>query len=192
MMVRTRSNNDGRECPICMDAVRFGAETNCGHLYCSACILQVWDQNVNTVTCISCPCCRQEVTLLLCCFTAAESSDSRSAEVLNEREHLKDRLQRYNTLHSNVKYSYLRHMKELPTILRHAWAETFTWGGLTWLFKLRIVLMMLAGLLYLLVPFDLIPEAFLGVIGLVDDVMVICFFLVQVSVLFRSHVTAEG
>lgn len=37
-------------------------------------------------------------------------------------------------------------------------------------------------------PIDLIPEAFVGLLGLIDDVIVIAFLLIQVSVVYRTVV----
>lgn len=159
--------------------------------FCSDCILRVWDENINTVACICCPYCRQDVSMLLCCFTESEASSSSPRAVLEEREMLRQRLDHYNRLHSQESYSYMNHFRELPTIMRHVWSELFTWDGLQWLYRLRIGLCMLFGVLYAIMPFDLLPEAMLGVIGLLDDVMVVAFILVQVSVIFRSHVAAS-
>ncbi|KAF2356632.1 Zinc finger C3HC4 RING-type [Trinorchestia longiramus] len=188
-MVRVRGDDDQSECPICMDRVRYGAETNCGHLFCCDCILRVWEENVNRMACITCPYCRQDVKMLLCCYSSTECS-SRSGAVTEEREQNTRRLNNYNRLHSQDS-SYWEHVRELPTVLRHVWAELFTWNGLQLFYRVRVVLCFLVGLLYAISPFDLLPEAMLGIIGLLDDVMVVGFLLVQVSVLFRSQLSQE-
>ncbi|XP_018014974.1 E3 ubiquitin-protein ligase RNF170 [Hyalella azteca] len=185
-MVRTRPDDDQTECPVCLDKVRFGAETNCGHLFCGDCILRVWEENVNRTACIACPCCRQDVKMLLSCHSSAESSAT-SRAVIEEREHNKQRLADYNRLHSHDA-SYWDHVRELPTVLRHVWAELFTWDGLQFIYRIRIILLMVAGFLYALIPFDLLPEAVLGIIGLLDDFLIVGYLLIQISVLFRNQI----
>ncbi|XP_047278239.1 E3 ubiquitin-protein ligase RNF170 isoform X6 [Homo sapiens] len=45
-------------CPICLHQASFPVETNCGHLFCGACIIAYWRYG-SWLGAISCPICRQ-------------------------------------------------------------------------------------------------------------------------------------
>lgn len=79
-------------------------------------------------------------------------------------------------------------LQDLPTILRHIWAELFSWRGIFLAFKLRVILSVVMAILYVVTPIDIIPEAFLGLLGLADDVVVIIIILIQVSIVYRTVV----
>ena len=49
--------------------------------------------------------------------------------------------------------------------------------------------MLLCMVLYLLSPFDLLPEAALGVFGLIDDLMFLLIILIYCTVVYRQVVT---
>lgn len=55
-------------------------------------------------------------------------------------------------------------------------------------FKLRVILSVVMAVLYVVSPIDIIPEAFLGLLGLADDVVVIIIILIQVSIVYRTVV----
>lgn len=55
-------------------------------------------------------------------------------------------------------------------------------------FKLRVIMSVVAAILYVVTPIDIIPEAFLGLLGLADDVVVIIIILIQVSIVYRTVV----
>ena len=64
------------DCPICLDPIKMGLSTSCGHKFCGDCILEVWRremwrrcsnsclfcQRAAISTSIPCPMCRQKVT----------------------------------------------------------------------------------------------------------------------------------
>lgn len=79
-------------------------------------------------------------------------------------------------------------LQDLPTILRHIWAEMFTWRGIETITRFRFIVCVVTAVLYAIAPIDLIPEAILGLLGLIDDVVVIAFLLIQVSVVYRTVV----
>ncbi|KAK7066725.1 hypothetical protein SK128_006561 [Halocaridina rubra] len=186
IMVRARRSGMENECPICMDPAKFAVETNCGHMYCASCIIQNWRTNF-TVSPMSCPFCRQEVTLLLPCFTDGENNTADIAEV-EERERLMNDIKQYNRMYSEHPRSLYGQLQDLPTILRHIWAELFTWRGIEMISRFRVIICLVTGVLYAIMPIDIIPEAFLGLLGLIDDVVVIAFLLIQVSVVYRTVV----
>lgn len=185
-MVRTRRSTSENECPICIDPAKFAVETNCGHMYCGNCFILNWQTNFS-ISPISCPFCRQEVTLLLPCFSEGETNATDPTEV-QEKERLIGEIQRYNRMYSEHPRSYYGQLQDLPTILRHIWAELFTWRGIELMSKFRVIVCVITGFLYAITPIDLIPEAFLGLLGLIDDVIVIAFLLIQVSVVYRTVV----
>ncbi len=51
--------------------------------------------------------------------------------------------------------------------------------------------LVLALVLYLLSPLDLIPESAFGLIGLLDDGLVLAFVLVALLAAFRQHLVAR-
>ncbi|XP_047479379.1 E3 ubiquitin-protein ligase RNF170-like [Penaeus chinensis] len=79
-------------------------------------------------------------------------------------------------------------LQDLPTILRHIWAELFTWRGVEMISRFRVLICIVTAIIYAIMPIDLIPEAFVGLLGLIDDVIVIAFLLIQVSVVYRTVV----
>ncbi|CAL4076298.1 unnamed protein product, partial [Meganyctiphanes norvegica] len=185
-MVRTRNPTSEDECPICMDPVKLGIETNCGHLFCSGCMMNNWKSNFSTSP-MPCPYCRQNVTLLLPVFTEHETHTTDPSEV-REREHQLRDIQQYNQMYSDIPRSWFEQLKDLPVILRHMWAELFTWRGMEMLSKFRVIVIIIGAMVYTLIPFDIIPEAFLGIIGLLDDVMVIVYMFIQLAVIYRAVV----
>ena len=46
----------------------------------------------------------------------------------------------------------------------------------------------LAALVYLVIPFDLIPEALLGIFGLIDDFLIIVAIAVRICIEYRLQV----
>lgn len=54
--------------------------------------------------------------------------------------------------------------------------------------KFRVIILIIGTLIYTFLPFDVIPEAFLGIVGLLDDVMVIVYMFIQLAVIYRAVV----
>lgn len=185
-MVRVRRSASENDCPICMDPARFAVETNCGHVYCARCIMQYWQTNFSTSPML-CPYCRQEIILLLPCFSEEEVMAT-DVQAVMERERVVAQVQEYNRMYSQHPRSWYGQLQDLPTILRHIWAELFTWRGILMAFKLRVILSVVMAVLYVVSPIDIIPEAFLGLLGLADDVVVIIIILIQVSIVYRTVV----
>ena len=56
------------DCPICLDPIKMGLITPCGHKFCGDCILEVWRTSSKSCcfchrpAAIPCPMCRQKVT----------------------------------------------------------------------------------------------------------------------------------
>lgn len=54
------------------------------------------------------------------------------------------------------------------------------------------VAMCLAGVVvYILMPFDVLPEAFLGIYGLLDDLLVALALLITATIFYRHYVAHE-
>ncbi|XP_047627723.1 E3 ubiquitin-protein ligase RNF170 isoform X2 [Phacochoerus africanus] len=68
-------------CPICLHQASLPVETNCGHLFCGTCIIAYWRYG-SWLGAISCPICRQTVTLLLTVF--GENDQSQDAISLHQ------------------------------------------------------------------------------------------------------------
>ncbi|XP_011937365.1 PREDICTED: E3 ubiquitin-protein ligase RNF170 isoform X1 [Cercocebus atys] len=78
-------------CPICLHQASFPVETNCGHLFCGACIIAYWRYG-SWLGAISCPICRQTVTLLLTVF----GEDDQSQDVVRLHQDINDYNRRFS------------------------------------------------------------------------------------------------
>ncbi|KAM8962353.1 E3 ubiquitin-protein ligase RNF170-like isoform 2-T2 [Pelodytes ibericus] len=166
-------------CPVCLQHATFPVETNCGHLFCGACIIAYWTYG-SWLGAISCPICRQTVTLLFPMFEVNEQQDA---------QQLFQQVNSYNRRFSGQPRSIMERIMDLPTLLRHAFREMFSVGGLFWMFRIRIVLCLLGALFYLVLPLDIIPEAVFGILGFLDDFFVLFLLLIYIAILYREVVT---
>uniref|UniRef100_A0A7N4P8F5 RING-type E3 ubiquitin transferase n=1 Tax=Sarcophilus harrisii TaxID=9305 RepID=A0A7N4P8F5_SARHA len=192
-------------CPICLHQASLPIETNCGHLFCvlfsriltskenssskwsairtvpySTCIIAYWRYG-SWLGAISCPICRQTVTLLLPVF----SEDNQTQDVSELHQDIND----YNRRFSGQPRSILERIMDLPTLLRHAFREMFSVGGLFWMFRIRILLCLLGAFFYLISPLDFVPEALFGILGFLDDFFVIFLLLIYISIMYREVLT---
>ena len=85
-------------------------------------------------------------------------------------------------------FQWLDYLRDLPTLLRHAYNEFFTVGGLVWMFRLRVLVVLFAAFVYLISPLDIIPEAALGMLGLLDDFIILLLFLIYITLVYRAQV----
>lgn len=79
---------------------------------------------------------------------------------------------------------------DTPTLLRHCISAVFSASGLEWMFRFRFIMFTLAALIYLVIPFDLIPEMLLGIIGLIDDFLIIVALAIRICIEYRLQVAA--
>jgi RING finger protein 170 len=76
-------------------------------------------------------------------------------------------------------------VRDLPILLRHMSVEFFA-GGLVHFFRIRIVLCLISGFMYLVSPLDVIPEAIYGLFGFLDDIVVLLAIAVYLTVVYRG------
>ncbi|CAI5796713.1 E3 ubiquitin-protein ligase RNF170 isoform X2 [Podarcis muralis] len=165
-------------CPVCLQQATFPIETNCGHLFCGSCIIAYWRCGPWGGA-IHCPICRQTVTLFLPLFNEEQEDAVQVLQAVND----------YNRRFSGQPRSIMERIMDLPTLLRHAFREMFSVGGLFWMFRIRIFLCLMGALLYLASPLDFLPEALFGILGFLDDFFVVFLLLIYISIMYREVVT---
>jgi len=173
----SRHYYDDRKCPICLQDASFAVETNCGHLFCGQCIVTYWLFG-NWLGAVQCPVCRQTVSLLLRDFPSNEEGG----------EDIEKNIRDYNKRFSGQPRPVMDYLYDLPALLRHLLKEFFSVGGLVIMFRARIVLCVVAIVVYLVSPLDILPEAVLGILGLLDDLFVLLLVLVYMTIIYRQVV----
>ncbi|XP_078740384.1 E3 ubiquitin-protein ligase RNF170-like [Lampetra fluviatilis] len=101
-------------------------------------------------------------------------------------------IREYNSRFSGQPRPWLDYLRDLPTILRHASRELFSLSGLVWMFRARVSLLAVGGLLYVAAPLDIVPEAAFGLLGLLDDLLIVALLLLYVSVIYLQHVAQQA
>ncbi|KAA8584172.1 hypothetical protein FQN60_007957 [Etheostoma spectabile] len=168
-------------CPVCLQQAVLPVETNC------SCIIAYWRYGT-WLGAIHCPICRQMVTLLFPLFhehTAPQTVQNGEGEPQLILTDIND----YNRRFSGQPRSYMDRLRDVPTLLRHAFREMFSVGGLFWMFRIRILLCLVGALTYLVSPLDILPEALFGLLGFMDDFFVILLLFVYISIMYREVVT---
>lgn len=83
----------------------------------------------------------------------------------------------------------MSYLSDVPVILRHLWHELFSDRGPFLVRRLYLGYVFLLLLLYLLLPFDILPETVFGLIGYLDDIILIIIAMVYISFLYRAYLT---
>eukprot|EP01126_Amoeba_proteus_P063473 TRINITY_DN8750_c0_g1_i5.p1 TRINITY_DN8750_c0_g1~~TRINITY_DN8750_c0_g1_i5.p1 ORF type:complete len:187 (-),score=15.44 TRINITY_DN8750_c0_g1_i5:463-1023(-) len=151
----------------------FRCQTNCGHLFCTDCILSYARSQGSHY--IYCPLCRQQINLLMECF---------SPEERDQREEYIQRLYRFN---SNQNPTLIQSILDIPRLAYYGICLILQ-SRLSLFFKFRLLMILASGVLYLLSPLDLVPESVLGPWGTVDDIFVLVVCGLYLSAVYRQHV----
>jgi len=173
------------DCPICLDKVSWPIDTNCSHCFCAQCFMSYHEQGGGMLRpMVTCPCCRRKVDMVLPSepgWTAEERESAQGRKLAAE-------VTAYNERFSGEPRSWAAAARDAPHLLSRFWSELTSGGPNTMrlLQQLRIWGLMLGGLLYLLSPLDMLPEGLFGLIGLLDDVMVLVVLGIMVAGVFRN------
>ena len=175
-----------RDCPICLDKASFAVETNCAHVYCAQCFLEYHERGGGgggslLLQPVVCPCCRRRVDAIMTRFTSTEESASDMAAILQ-------RVQAYNARFSSQPRSFTESLSDTPTYLRRMGEELrhSPFGVVLMLVRTHFLLSLIGGVLYVVSPIDLLPELVMGVLGLVDDALVLLVICVVLASIYRT------
>lgn len=170
-------------CPICLDDIQFRCSTNCGHHFCSSCMIAY----AETVTSFEmlCPCCRRKITVLDCHFSNAELANE------NHREK-SDSIYEINRRFGPR--TFFQKILDAPILVRYFLRSLFHNSATTlnFVIKLRMIICLLMACIYFISPLDLIPESIFGIFGFIDDLIVVIFILVYVSIVYFDAISRRG
>jgi len=189
-----------QDCPICYDIFTLPIETSpCRHAFCARCAIACWQTTEsrgggNTILSpLHCPMCRTEVNAFVPRFTVPEFAETEGREAeINYIKETNQKLQEYNRRFSNIRRSFWDYFTDIPLMIYHMWCEATGQTGLLLFCKLQVVLAVIACVLYICLPFDIIPESVYGVVGIVDDIIILVTVLVYLSFLYRSIVLEQN
>lgn len=167
-------------CSICHGNFNIPCQANCSHWYCGNCILQVWNHGSTFQPC-KCPLCRRPITLLV--PSEASSRQRYNSEV----SEILGKVETYNRLFGAHTNGLIQRVRDLPFLLRRLLREMMDpQRSLPLVIRARVFLAMIGSFLYVLSPVDLIPEGILGIVGLMDDFIIILICFLHVAALYRS------
>ena len=109
----------------------------------------------------------------------------------DETVNLEERLRTYNRTFDDSR-PILRRLLELPYVFQRIRAYVFRREFLVmFLGSVRFIRLIFIILFYVLLPLDLIPERVVGIVGFVDDflvvVILVAFFLMMAAVEYHRH-----
>ncbi|KAJ0026262.1 hypothetical protein Pint_07017 [Pistacia integerrima] len=140
----------------------------------------VW-QHGSTFQPCKCPLCRRQITLLV--PTQASVSDRHNPSVANTLQ----QLETYNRLFGGRTNGLIQRMQDLPFLLRRLLRELVDpQRSLPLVIRARVYITMILSAIYILSPIDIIPEGILGIVGLLDDLLILLIGFLHVAALYRS------
>lgn len=80
----------------------------------------------------------------------------------------------------------------MPTLLRHALSDLFSINGMAMMFRLRIILCFFLAILYLISPYDIIPEMAVGFLGYFDDLFIIVIVAGHISSIYQAYLSQQA
>jgi len=93
----------------------------------------------------------------------------------------------YNRIHSGGPRSLWQRIRDAPHLLARMLRDEARIPVLQMTFiRWRILLAAFSGLLYMLLPYDILPEATLGLFGYVDDALFFGFLFLNMAAVFRG------
>lgn len=174
-----REKND-KTCAICMCDACYSCLTNCGHLFCCDCIDRYWRHRGNILRPVDCAYCRTPVTVLLP-VDWPERNEADSSEHYSQNV---NRLDEYNHRFSRDR-PYADYFADIPVMIPFLVRNMFQMDGIWIMFRLRMIVIFSAVIVYALLPLDILPESIYGIIGFLDDIFIIALLFAYLALAVR-------
>lgn len=155
---------------------------NLTHLW-QACFISHWHSSVRCVRPARCPLCRAQVTLLVERFTDEERQSAAG------RAHYLPDIERYNAMHTTFGFWRIRLLETMTLLSRLSRNPAHL---LTLMRSTSLVGATIASITYVLTPFDFVPEALFGALGLLDDAIVVLFVVLLAASMYRRVIIEFG
>ncbi|ONK72999.1 uncharacterized protein A4U43_C04F25980 [Asparagus officinalis] len=171
---------DNDVCSVCHDSFSLPCQANCSHWFCGQCILRVWHHGSALQAC-KCPICRRFITLLIPAEVAQrQHHDPEASRVLQE-------IEKYNRVFGRGSNSLMQRLRDLPFFVRRMLRELMDpQRSLPFVFRARMIFAMVLSGVYVLSPVDILPERVLGLVGLLDDFLVLLIVFLHLAAIYRS------
>ncbi|XP_057831974.2 uncharacterized protein LOC131042668 isoform X1 [Cryptomeria japonica] len=167
-------------CSVCHDSFVLPCQANCAHWFCGECILRVWHHSSAIQPC-KCPICRRPINLLIPC----ESATRRRSEP--EVDNILNKIERYNRIFGGGSVGFFQRLRDMPLLLRRLSRELMDpQRALPLVFRARVMLSFALVAVYIFSPVDILPEGILGIVGLLDDLLIVLIVFFHVATLYRS------
>ncbi|KAM6415368.1 E3 ubiquitin-protein ligase RNF170-like [Rhynochetos jubatus] len=171
LQIHPPGNHGDFSCPICLQTATLPVETNCGHVFCGSCLITYWKHSP-WLAAITCPLCRQKV-VLLDNISCEKQLDKPSKQTVRD-------IRDYNRRFSGQPRPFADYLCDMPLFLTLALRGIFTWGGLVWIFFLRVAVCSFGTVICLSSPFDMKPGPLCRTLGTADDMVVVSLLLICV------------
>nr|CAD1817816.1 unnamed protein product [Ananas comosus var. bracteatus] len=166
-------------CSVCHDDFNVPCQANCSHWFCGQCILNVWHHGSPLQPC-KCPICRRSITLMIPTDAAHERRDPEAIRVL-------ENIAQYNRRYGGGPSSLIQRLWDLPFFIRRLFRELMDpQRTLPLVFRARMIFAMVLSAIYVLSPVDILPEGVLGLVGLLDDLIILLIVFLHLAAIYRS------
>lgn len=179
-LMRMDSPPENDCCSVCHDNFDLPCQANCAHWFCGDCILRVWHHSSALQPC-KCPICRRPINLLIPCDSASQRRNEPEVDSVLQN------IEKYNRIFGGGSVGFFQRLWDTPLLLRRLLRELMDpQRALPLVFRARIVCFLALLAVYVFSPVDILPEGILGIVGLLDDLLVILVVFFHVATLYRS------
>ncbi|KAH1113204.1 hypothetical protein AAZX31_04G235100 [Glycine max] len=164
-------------CSVCHGNFHIPCQANCSHWFCGNCIMLVWQHGSVGCSC-KCPLCRRAISLLV------PTEESLRQQQDPEVSQILSKIHAYNRFFGGQPTTLYQRLRDLPFLLHRLLREFLhPHRSLPLLIRARVFVVMIASVIYLFSPIDIIPE---GVVGFLDDLLIVLICFLHVAALYRS------
>ena len=83
----------------------------------------------------------------------------------------------------------MEYITDVPELVRRIFMQLFSGrDGIRLVYTIRMVCLLLGSVMYVLSPFDIIPEAVFGLLGYLDDILVFFLLVIYATMVYRQAV----
>lgn len=166
-------------CCICFGEIDKEVNATCGHIFCGKCLVDFWESKNKCK--LKCPLCRRDINMIIINFSPYEASygDPVTRNIIKSIKY-------YNICFSNQPRNMLQVVLDAPYLMRRLIISLSTKEGFTFFLK-RVLgsLYIIALVVYILSPLDLIPD-YIMILGWVDDAIAVIYLIMYVTILYYN------